>query len=204
MQFAVGRLETALNHHQLQQSMGYKELPPDPATGGEFDGQGMCACPVCGEAYVPFNMPCTHLVGDWCFSADYGVGNAKGMWGSEAGEATLVAFDAALHQLFELFEYGSWPSEEERDRLVESVPDDLRYLTEGGNWSSVLDARIFDAPGYLGTHEVVTASMAGDAWSVHWAADGRVAADWVAALFEQDLSVVREVIRRAERAMLPE
>ena len=176
--------------------MGYKSLPCDPAD------DAMCACPVCHAAYSIAEIRCTHFVGDWCFTAGYEPGEAKGQWATAAGEHVLVAFDIALHELEELLENGEWRSEKERRRVLASLPNHFRQSI--GGWSRLLDARIGDAPGYLGTHEVVTESMASDAWGVHWAEDGPAAAGAVERLFREDLRLLRAAKEEAEHAVLPE
>ena len=179
--------------------MGYKELPSDPAV------DALCACPACGAEYSIAEIPCKHLVGDWCFTADYEIGSAKGQWATEEGNDLLVAVDTAVHELRDLADNHEWRSEEERLHIFANLPMHLRDAIDGWNgWSGLLKERIVASPGYLGTHEVVTNSMASDAWSVHWAEDGSKAARFVEKLFHEDLKLLRAVLVKAKEAVLPE
>lgn len=176
--------------------MSYKSLSVDPAA------DGMCACPVCGAAYSIAEIPCKHFVGDWCFSAGYEPGSTKGQWANAAGEEVLIAFDVAIEVLKDLIENREWRSEKERRRALASLPKHLRNAIRG--WRTLLDERISAAPGYLGTHEVETDSMAGDAWNVHWADDGSTAASAVERLFGEDVKLLQAVGAQAEKLVLPE
>jgi len=85
---------------------------------------------------------------------------------------------------------------------VASLPTHLRDALDG--WGHLLDERTIDAPGYLGTHEVITNSPASDAWNVHWASNGPKAARHVEKLFREDLKMLREALKQAKWAVLPE
>ena len=181
---------------------GYKQLAFDPGPDGEFGADCMCACPVCGSGYEISSVPCNHFVGDWCFTADHEFGNPRGQWATAAGDLAPVKFDVALDELRTLLDETEWRSEDERDRLVASLPTHLRDALDG--WGHLLDERIIGAPGYLGTHEVITNSPASDAWNVHWASNGPKAARHVEKLFREDLKLLREALKQAKRAVLPE
>jgi hypothetical protein len=114
----------------------------------------------------------------------------------------LTRFDSAINELVNLFDYGEWRSEEERDRLLSALPRIVRDAMDG--WSELLDDRIIAAPGYIGTHEIITHSLASDSWSVHWAMNGRAAAKVVEQAFREDLALLQPVLRRARKAVPPE
>ena len=130
------------------------------------------------------------------------MGYAKGYWATPAGEQLLVKFDTVVHELASMLEYREWRSEGERNRVLTGLPSHLRAAMV--EWGSLLDERIAAAPGYAGTHEVTTASLASDAWTVHWAESGPAVAKLVERRFRGDLKLLRAALKDARKAVLPE
>ena len=72
------------------------------------------------------------------------------------------------------------------------LPSHLRSNGEVDSWEETLNDRIAGAPGYMGTHQVTTDSMASDSWDVHWAMDGAKAATAVESHFKKDFIIVNK------------
>ena len=181
----------------MHSNIKLKLLPENPQTGGAYDGDGMCCCPVCAHPYHIADANCEHFVGDWCFTADYERGSPKGQWATGDGNDLLTQVCAAMETLQELLDNDEVQPESRRLSVIAILPKGLRHSLD--SFQQILQERVVSAPGYLGTTELITESMASDAWSVHWAINAATAARVVETQFSADLAHLMKALDLAQR-----
>jgi hypothetical protein len=106
-----------------------------------------------------------------------------------------------METLQELLDNDEVQPEEYREAVIEALPAHLRHSLD--NFSGILADRVAAAPGYIGSTELTTDSMASDSWDVHWARDAVAAARHIEKEFHADLSFLRRALTVARSAEAP-